>query len=71
MVLHWTRFADLAQSTGFILLAILALWALMALAVYWAVSRGTASLDERVKFRVVEDDKPVSQGGGECGGHPT
>lgn len=70
-MLLWTEFADLAQSTGSIILAMLTLWTLMGLIIYWAVSRGAASMKEGVKFRMVADDEPVSQGGAKCGRNPT
>lgn len=70
-MLLWTEFADLAQSTGFLVLAMLTLWTLMGLIIYWAISRGAASMKENVKFRVVQDDEPVSQGGRKYVGYPS
>lgn|GEM_PF-1526998 len=70
-MLAWTRFADLAQSTGFIVMVMLTLWTLMGLVIYWAISRGAASMKENVKFRIVQDDEPVAQGGKEYVGYPS
>ncbi len=59
--MEWTRFEDLAQSTGWILLLVILLWSLMGGIIYWAFIRGATSMKEDVKYRFVEDDKPVSR----------
>lgn len=56
----WTQFGELAQSTGFIFLLVLLLWILLGGIIYWAVWAGATSMKEDVKFKFVEDDKPVS-----------
>ncbi|HEY3363789.1 MAG TPA: hypothetical protein VGK74_01880 [Symbiobacteriaceae bacterium] len=56
----WMEFGDLAQSTGFIAFLVLLLWILIGGIIYWAVATGTTSLKEEVKYKVVEDDKPVA-----------
>ena len=61
MGMEWTRFSDLNLSSGTLLLAVLALWALVAVAMYWAFRSGTASMDENVKYKYVEDDKPIAR----------
>lgn len=40
---------------------IVLLWAALAVVIYWAYISGTTSMGESVKFKVVEDDKPVSR----------
>lgn len=59
--MNWTQFPELAQSTGFIFLMVILLWALLAVVIYWAFVSGTTSMGESVKFKVVEDDEPVSR----------
>jgi len=59
--MEWTRFVDLAPSSGVLLLFILAVWALIALVMYWAFASGTTSMGEGVKFKYVKDDDPVSR----------
>lgn len=59
--MNWTQFGELASSTGFILLLIMLLWTALAVIIYWAFVSGTTSMGESVKFKVVEDDKPVSR----------
>lgn len=46
---------------GYNLLAIVLVWCLLAGITYWALVSGSASMKEEVKYKVVEDDKPVSQ----------
>ena len=58
---EWTNFADLASSTGYIFLVVILLWSLLAGIIYWAFVSGTTSMNEGVKFKFVEDDKPVTQ----------
>jgi hypothetical protein len=57
----WSQFYELASSTGYILLVVMLLWTLLAVIIYWAFVSGTTSMDENVKFKVVEDDKPVAR----------
>lgn len=57
--MNWTEFSELASSTGFILMLMLLVWATLAGVIYWAFASGTASMDESVKFRLLEDDKPI------------
>lgn len=57
---EWTQFRELASSTGYIFLVIILLWCLLAGIIYWAFVSGTTSMQEEVKFKVVEDDKPVT-----------
>jgi len=59
-VWEWTQFRELASSTGYIFLVIILLWCLLAGIIYWAFVSGTTSMQEEVKFKVVEDDKPVT-----------
>lgn len=59
--MDWTQFPELASSTGYILLFTMLLWAMLAGVIYWAFTSGTTTLGEQVKFKVLEDDKPVSQ----------
>jgi hypothetical protein len=59
MGLEWREFGELAVSTGLILLAVIFLWMLLALVIYWAIRSGTTSMKEEVKYRIVEDDKPL------------
>lgn len=59
--MDWTQYRELTQSTGYIFLVVILLWSLLAGIIYYAVSRGTASMKEEVKFRIVEDDKPIAQ----------
>lgn len=61
MRVNWTQFQELASSTGFILMLIVLLWAALAVVIYWAYISGATSMGESVKFKVVEDDKPVSR----------
>jgi hypothetical protein len=56
---NWTQFQELASSTGYILLLVMLLWTGLAVIIYWAFVSGTTSMGENVKFKVVEDDKPV------------
>lgn len=58
---EWTEFRELASSTGYIFLVIILLWSLLAGIIYWAFVSGSTSMKEEVKFKVVEDDKPVMQ----------
>ncbi|HWI61668.1 MAG TPA: hypothetical protein VNT75_07525 [Symbiobacteriaceae bacterium] len=58
---EWTNFRDLASSTGYIFLVVILLWCLLAGIIYWAFVSGSTSMKEEVKFKVVEDDKPVTQ----------
>lgn len=58
---EWTQFGELASSTGFILLLVVLLWAMLAGVIYWAFVSGATTMGEKVKFKVVEDDKPVSR----------
>lgn len=57
----WSQFHELASSTGYILLLVMLLWTLLAVIIYWAFVSGTTSMDENVKFKVVEDDKPIAR----------
>ncbi|HWI51713.1 MAG TPA: hypothetical protein VNT01_06195 [Symbiobacteriaceae bacterium] len=57
----WTQFRELASSTGYIFLVIILIWCLVAGIMYWAFVTGTTSMHEEVKFKIVEDDKPVAQ----------
>lgn len=57
--MDWTKFPELASSTGYILLVVVLLWILLAGIIYWAFISGTTTLDEDVKFKVVEDDQPL------------
>lgn len=57
----WSQFQELASSTGYILLLVMLLWTLLAAIIYWAFVSGTTSMGENVKFKVVEDDKPVTR----------
>jgi len=50
---------EIAQSTGILLLAVLAIWSLLALLMYWAHTSGAASFSEEVKYRMVKDDEPI------------
>ncbi|HWI53801.1 MAG TPA: hypothetical protein VNT01_16810 [Symbiobacteriaceae bacterium] len=56
----WTQFRELASSTGYIFLVIILLWCLLAGIICWAFVSGTTSMKEEVKFKIVEDDKPVT-----------
>lgn len=67
--MHWTQFSDLAESTGFIFLAVLLLWTLMGFIIYWAIAVGATSMGEGAKYRMIEDDAPIPQGGGKYGRH--
>jgi hypothetical protein len=58
---EWTQFSELASSTGFIFLMIILIWSVLAGIVYWAFAAGATSMKEEIKFKIVEDDKPVSQ----------
>ena len=57
----WTQFQELASSTGFILMLVISLWATLAVVIYWAYVSGATSMKESVKYKVLEDDKPVSR----------
>jgi hypothetical protein len=57
---NWTEFRELASSTGYVFLVIIILWCALAGIIYWAFVSGTTSMKEDVKYKVVEDDKPVS-----------
>jgi hypothetical protein len=57
---NWTEFRELAASTGYVFLVIIILWCALAAIIYWAFVSGTTSMKEDVKYKVVEDDKPVS-----------
>ncbi len=57
---EWTEFQELASSTGYIFLVVILLWSLLAGIIYWAFVSGTTSMKEEVKFKVLEDDRPVS-----------
>lgn len=57
---EWTEFRELASSTGYIFLVVILLWSLLAGIIYWAFVSGTTSMKEEVKFKVLEDDQPVS-----------
>ncbi len=59
--MNWTQFPELASSTGYILLFMMLIWIGLAVVMYWAFVSGTTSNDETVKFKIVEDDKPVAQ----------
>lgn len=59
--MDWTQFPELASSTGYMLLVTILLWVMLAGIIYWAFTSGTTSMGEQVKFKVLEDDKPVSQ----------
>ncbi|MFZ5817019.1 MAG: hypothetical protein ACOY93_17285 [Bacillota bacterium] len=59
--MEWTQFQELASSTGFILMLVMLLWAVLAGIMYWAFVSGTTSMGEGAKFKVVEDDRPVSR----------
>ncbi len=61
MDIEWTRFSDLNVSSGFLLIIVLALWAVVAVVMYWAFLSGSTSMDEDVKYKYVEDDKPVTR----------
>ncbi len=61
MDMEWTRFGDLSVSSGFLLIAVLALWALVAVVMYWAFLSGSTSMNEDVKYKYVEDDKPIAR----------
>ena len=61
MDIEWTRFSDLSVSSGFLLIIVLALWAVVAVVMYWAFLSGSTSMDEDVKYKYVEDDKPVTR----------
>jgi hypothetical protein len=58
---EWTEFRELASSTGYIFLVIILIWTVLAGIMYWAFVSGSTSMQEEVKFKVVEDDKPVMQ----------
>lgn len=58
---EWTEFRELASSTGYIFLVIILIWSVLAGIIYWAFVSGSTSMKEEVKFKVVEDDKPVLQ----------
>ena len=58
---EWTEFRELASSTGYIFLVIILIWTVLAGIRYWAFVSGSTSMQEEVKFKVVEDDKPVMQ----------
>ena len=57
----YSEYQELAQSTGFIFIFVIAIWCLLAGIIYWAFVSGATSMQEKVKFRLVEDDKPVKQ----------
>jgi hypothetical protein len=57
----WTQFQEMASSTGFIFLMVILVWCVLAVIVYWAYTAGATSMKEEIKFKFVEDDKPVSQ----------
>lgn len=57
---EWTTYSDLASSTGTIFLMVILLWSLLAVIIYWAFVSGSTSMKEEVKFKLLEDDKPVS-----------
>jgi len=59
--MEWTRFSDLNVSSGFLLLIVLVLWALLAVVMYWAFASGSASMKEDVKYKYVEDDQPIAR----------
>lgn len=59
--MNWTQFQELSSSTGYILMLVLLLWAALAGIMYWAIHSGTTSMGESVKFKVAEDDKPLSR----------
>lgn len=59
--MQWTEYRELAQSTGFIMIFVISVWCLMAGIIYWAFVSGSTSMQEKVKFRWVEDDKPINQ----------
>ncbi|MFZ5826007.1 MAG: hypothetical protein ACOY94_17060 [Bacillota bacterium] len=61
MKTDWTQFQELASSTGFILMLVILLWATLAVIIYWAYVSGATSMGENVKYKVVEDDEPVSR----------
>lgn len=56
---EWTQYRELYSSTGYIFLVMILIWSLLAGIIYWAFTRGATSMKEEVKFKVVEDDKPV------------
>lgn len=58
---EWTEFRELASSTGYIFLVIILIWTVLAGIMYWAFVSGSTSMQEEVKFKVIEDDKPVTQ----------
>jgi hypothetical protein len=57
---NWTQYNELASSTGYIFLLVILLWSMLAGIIYWAFVSGTTSMNEEVKFKLLEDDKPVS-----------
>lgn len=59
--MDWRQFSELGPSTGYIFLVVILLWVALALVIYWAFVSGTTSMGEEAKFKVVEDDRPVSQ----------
>lgn len=59
MDIEWTRFSDLSVSSGFLLIAVMVLWAALAVVMYWAFMSGSTSMNEEVKYKYVEDDKPI------------
>jgi len=59
--MNWTQFPELASSTGYILLFTVLIWVGLACVMYWSYVSGTTSSSENVKFKIVEDDKPVSR----------
>lgn len=63
--MQWLRFEDLAQSTGLIFLIVVALWSMLVGLFYWAFARGAGSMGEDVKYKMVEDDRPVTRTGEE------
>lgn len=61
LIAQASSFAEIAQSTGILLLVMLIIWALIALLMYWAHASGAASLSEEVKYQMVEDDEPIAE----------
>ena len=59
--MDWTQFSELASSTGYILMFMMLVWAILAVVIYWAFVSGSTSMGENVKFKVIEDDDPISQ----------
>ena len=59
--MNWTEFPELASSTGFILMFMVLVWAVLAGVIYWAFISGSTTMGESVKFKMIEDDEPISR----------